>query len=99
MSDENLGGFAPPPFKPADALLQIKRSLRDLKLSERGNDFELRGKRVVELSADTSTITARLARKLALTPQWDTLTLKSTGDQRKLVDEVKKRLARWDQED
>ena len=99
MSDEDLGGFAPPPFKPADALLQIERSLRDLKLAERGNGFEWRGKRVVELTAYTSTITARLARKLALTPQWDTQTVKSATDQRKLVDEVKKRLARWDQED
>ena len=98
MSDE-LGGFAPPPFKPDDALLQIKRSLRDLKLAERGNGFELRGKRVVELSADPATITARLARKLALTPQWDTVSVKSASDQRKLVDDVKRRLARWDQED
>ena len=98
MSDE-LSGFAPPPFKPADALLQIKRSLRDLKLTERGSGFDLRGKRVVELSADATTITAKLARKLALTPQWDKLAVKSTGEQRKLVDEVKKRLARWDQED
>ena len=97
--DDDLSGFAPPPFKADEALLQIKRSLRDLKLAERGTGFELRGKRVVELSTDASTITARLARKLALTPQWDALTIKSTGDQRKLVDEVRKRLTRWDQED
>ena len=99
MSDDDLGGFAAPPFKPADALLQIQRSLRDLKLAARGNGFELRGKRAVELSADTATITARLARKLALTPQWDTLNVKSASEQRKLVDEVKRRLARWDEED
>ncbi len=98
MTDE-LGGFAPPPFKPEDALAQIKRSLRDLKLAERGNGFELRGKRVVELLLDSSSISAKLARKLALTPQWDTLVVANTTAQRKLVDEVKKRLARWDQED
>jgi len=97
--DDDLGGFAPPPFKPDAVLLQVQRSLRDLKLGARGNGFELRGKRVVELSTDASTITARLARKLALTPQWDTVTVKSASDQRKLIDEVKKRLARWDQED
>lgn len=99
MADDDLGGFAPPPFKPEEALLQIKRNLRDLKLAERGNGFELRGKRVVEIGADAATITARLARKLALTPQWDTVVVKSATEQRKLVDEVKKRLARWDQED
>jgi hypothetical protein len=99
MSDDELGGFALPPFKPDDALLQLKRSLRDLKLAERGNGFELRGKRVVELAAGGSAITARLARKLALTPQWDTQTVKSVGEQRRLLDEIKKRLARWEQED
>ena len=92
-------GFAPPPFDGANALLQLKRALRDLKLTERGSGFELRGKRVVELQAEDGAIAARLARKLALTPEWDRQTVRSAGDQRKLVDEVKKRLARWEQED
>jgi hypothetical protein len=92
-------GFAPPPFNPDNALLQLKRSLRDLKLAERGNGFELRGKRVVELVVDGAQINARLARRLMLTPQWDTQAVKSAADQRKLLDEVKKRLARWEHED
>ena len=98
MTDDSFG-FAPPPFKPEDALAQVKRALRDLKLAERGNGFDLRGKRVVELGIDGATITARMARKLALTPQWDSQTVKTTADQRKLLDEVKRRLARWDQEE
>ena len=98
MSDDTFG-FAPPPFKPDDALAQVKRALRDLKLAERGNGFELRGKRVVELALNEGAITVRLARKLALTPQWDTQTVKTTAEQRKLVDEVKRRLARWEHED
>lgn len=98
MSDE-LGGFAPPPFKPEDALQQIKRALRDLKLAERGNGFEQRGKRVVELKPEATQIGARIARKLALTPEWDAMAVKSAADQRRLLDEVKKRLARWDREE
>ena len=98
MSDDTFG-FAPPPFKPDDALAQIKRALRDLKLAERGNGFDLRGKRVVELAVEAASIKARLARKLALTPQWDTQTVQSTTEQRKVIDEVKRRLARWEQED
>ena len=98
MSDD-LCGVAPPPFKPEEALAQLKRSLRDLKLAERGNAFELRGKRVVELATDATAVTARLARKLALTPQWDSQSAKSAAEQRKLLDEIKKRLARWEQED
>ena len=98
MNDDSFS-FAAPPFKPEDALAQIKRALRDLKLTERGNGFELRGKRVVELMLTDSAITARMARKVALTPQWDNQAVKTTAEQRKLVDEVKRRLARWEHED
>ncbi len=98
MSDDDFG-FAPPPFKAEEALVTLRRSLRDLKLAERGNGLELRGRRVVELTADGGAISARLARKLALTPEWDARVLRSAGDVRKLVDEVRKRLERWQQED
>ena len=98
MSDEAFG-FAPPPFKPDDALVQIRRALRDLKLAERGTAYELRGRRVVELSVDATAVQARVARKPALTPEWDRLQVTSAAEQRKLVDEVKKRLARWEREE
>lgn len=99
MSDDAIGGFAPPPFNPGNALQQLQRSLRDLKLAPRGNGFELRGRRVVELAEDGAVLQARLARKLAQTPEFDKLTVASAADQRKLLDEVRKRLARWEQED
>ena len=98
MSDD-FGGFAPPPFKPDEALQQIRRALRDLKLAERGNAYELRGKRVLELAPAPDSIGVKLARKLALTPEWDRLSVRSAIEQRKLIDEVKKRLARWQDED
>ena len=99
MPDEPDFGFAPPPFKADEALVQIKRALRDLKLAERGNAYELRGKRVVELAPAPDSIGVKLARKLALTPEWDRLAVKSATEQRKLLDDVKKRLVRWEQED
>jgi len=98
VNDDDFG-FAPPPFKADEALVALKRTLRDLKLAERGNAYELRGKRVVELSLEDSAIAARLARRLMLTPEWDRVAVKSSADQRKLVDEVKKRLARWETEE
>ncbi len=98
VSDVEIG-FAPPPFKPDEALLQIKRSLRDLKLTERGNGFELRGKRVAELVVDAAAINARLARTLAITPQWDAVTIRSAADQRKCIDDIMKRLAGWAQDE
>ena len=91
--------FALPPFNAAEALVALKRQLRDLKLDERGPGFELRGKRVVELAIEGDSIVARLARRRALMPQWDRLTLKSAADSRKLIDDIKKRLARWEHEE
>ena len=96
--DENFG-FAPPPFKPAEALVTLKRALRDLELAERGNAFEKRGKRVIELAVEGEAIQAKLARRLVLTPEWDRVAVKSAADQRKLIDEVKKRLARWEHDE
>lgn len=98
MSDDDFG-LALPPFKPEDALQAIKRTLRDLKLAERGKGFELRGKPVLELNPEADALQVRIARKLALTPEWDPFILRNANDQRKLVDELKKRLARWAQED
>ena len=99
MADEPDFGFSPPPFRAGEALVQIKRALRDLKLAERGNAYELRGKRVLELAPEADSIAVKIARKLALTPDWDRQTVKSATEQRKLLDEVKKRLARWERED
>jgi len=91
--------FAPPAFKPADAVLQLKRSLRDLRpLAERGEGFDLQGMRVIELTSDATSVTVKLAQRQARTPQWDKLVLKSSADVRKCVDEAKKRLARWTEE-
>lgn len=98
MSDDDFG-FALPPFKPEDALQTIKRTLRDLRLAERGKGFELRGKPVLEITAEADALQVRIARKLAMTPEWDRLTVRNASEQRKFIDELKKRLARWAQED
>jgi hypothetical protein len=92
--------FEPPPFKPADSLVQLKRSLRDLRaLAERGDTFELQGQKVIELRSDDSVITVRLARRALRSPDWDTLVVKNGADMRKCVDEVKKRLVAWTEAD
>ena len=99
MSDNDLAAFAAPPFDAGGALQQIRRSLRDLKLSERGNGFELRGRRVAEAELDGALLQARIARRPMLTPDWDRFVIQSVPDQRKFVDELKKRLARWEREE
>jgi hypothetical protein len=99
VSNDDSFGFAPPPFNADNALVTIKRALRDMKLAERGNAYEMRGKRVVELVVEDAAINARLARRLMLTPEWDRVAVKSAADQRKLLDEVKKRLSKWESEE
>ena len=96
MSDDAGFGFAPPPFKPAEALAQLQRALRGLPgLSERGGQFEWKGCRVVELRAAETAIDARLARRPAMSPEWESRTLKNGADVRRFTDDVKQRLARW----
>jgi hypothetical protein len=94
-------GFAPPPFQPADALVQLKRALRDLRtLTERGDGFELKGACVMELAAGESAIDAKLAKRPSRqVPEWDRFTLAGSADVRKFTDEVKKRLKRWTEEE
>ncbi|MBV8471170.1 MAG: hypothetical protein JOY60_15070 [Burkholderiaceae bacterium] len=88
--------FAPPPFRPEPALLQLKRFLRDLKgLAERGNGYSCQGATVLELSADAAVLNVRLARRLAQSPDWDTLSCRNHADMRRAQDEIKRRLARW----
>lgn len=97
MSADDFG-FAPPAFSAEAAWEQIKRSLRDMKLAERGNGFELRGKRVAELDLDGAVLRARIARRPMLTPEWDRVVIQAATDQRKFIDELKKRLARWERD-
>ena len=94
--------FALPPFKPAEALALLKRSLRDLRtLNERGDAFDLKGSRVMELVAGDKQIDARLAKRPMRggTPEWDSFKLAASPDVRKFTDEVKRRLVRWTEED
>jgi len=98
MSDDDPG-FALPAFNADNALVQIKRALRDLKLAERGNSFELKGRAVLQLALEDAGIGVKLAKRLSMTPEWDRQTVRSGADQRKLLDEVKRRLERWQRED
>ena len=97
MSEEAAAGlFNPPPFRPAEALTQLQRTLRELGgLSQRGLQFEWKGRTVLTLAVADAQLQARLARRPASSPQWDSRTLRSGADVRKFCDDVKQRVARW----
>ena len=99
MSDEALGGFAPPPFNADSTLAQVKRSLRDLKLDERGGQFLLKGRPVAELRAGDAAIEARLVKRPAIAPEWSDHPLKSAADVRRFTDTVRLQLGRWSNDD
>ncbi|RZJ10379.1 MAG: hypothetical protein EOP39_08870 [Rubrivivax sp.] len=95
MSDD-VWDIAPPPFNAESALQTMKRFARDQRaLAERGEGWMLGADVVLKLTADGATVKMQLARRPARTPEWDTFTLKSAAEMRKLQDEIKRRLTRW----
>jgi hypothetical protein len=110
MSDDLSDFFALPPFQADEALVKLRRDLRTLKaLAEKGTGdvirFEWKGLPVIELSLAAPAEGAKPALKLALVkkpsqrPDWARHTLTSSAEVRKLLDEVKRSLQRWDDED
>jgi len=89
-----------PAFKPDEALVGLRRQLREMKpLVERGSRYELQGRPVIELSAADARIDARLARRPATSPEWQRHALASATDVRRFVDTVRQQLRRWEHED
>ena len=96
--------FAPPAFKPDEALMALRRQLRESRsLSERGDPrqprFEWRGLPAVELRADAGVLVARWVDKPLRSPAWKEKRLASSADVRSFAEEVKRCLRRWDDED
>jgi hypothetical protein len=53
----------------------------------------------LQAALEDGAIVVKLAKRLSLTPEWDSLRVRSGADQRKLLDDVKRRLERWQRED
>jgi len=100
MSMDDNFGFALPPFKPEEALLKLKRDLRDLGLTEREGRFERRGTAIARVVADGATIrAARVKRPARSSPEWLEKVLKNSADARDFVADLKKQMAQWSDRD
>ena len=97
--DEELGGFALPPFQPDQGLQKLRRELRSLGLSEREGRFEWQGKQVARAAVHDGALQAALARRPARTPEWQARGLKNDSELRQFVADLRKRLAHQDQSD
>jgi hypothetical protein len=99
MSDQDTGGFAPPPFKPDEALQRLKRDLRDAGLTERGGVFERRGTAIARAAVDGAQLKVETVKRPSRSPDWQARTMKSSGELRDYVAELKKKLAGWSDTD
>jgi hypothetical protein len=101
MSGDGDGfGFALPPFKPDEALAGLRRTLRELGLTEREGRFERAGTAIARLAIDGGTIAASVVRKPSRnSPEWTTRALKSGADVRDFAADLKRKLAGWSDRD
>jgi len=98
MSDEP--GFAPPPFKPDEALLRLKRELRELGLVEREGVFERRGVAIARARVEGAQIAVALVKRPSrASPQWQPRVLGSSAAVRDFAAEVRKALRDWGDRD
>jgi hypothetical protein len=99
MSDDDQG-FAPPPFKPDEALQRLKRELREMGLAEREGVFERRGTAIARVHADGTQLTAGLVeRPSRLSPRWQSRPLTSSAAVRDFAAAVKRALQQWGDRD
>ena len=92
--------FAPPPFKPDEALQKLQRELRDLGLTERAGRFERRGAAIARAVVDGAVIrAARVKRPSRSSPEWQDKVLRSSADARDFVADLKQQLAQWSDRD
>jgi hypothetical protein len=98
MADDN--GFAPPPFKPDEALQRLKRELRELGLTEREGVFERRGLAIARLGIDGALLSAAIVKRPSRAgAQWQARTLVSNAAVRDFGAELKKALQQWGDRD
>ena len=93
-------GFAPPPFKPDEALQRLKRELRELGLNEREGVFERRGLAVARVRVDGAQLAVAIVQRPSrASPQWQARTLASHAAVRDFGAAVKKALQQWGDRD
>ena len=98
MSDDI--GFAPPPFKPDEALQRLRREFRAMGLNEREGVFERRSLAVARVRVDGAWLAAALVQRPSrASPQWQARTLDSSAAVRDFCAETKKKLQQWGDRD
>jgi hypothetical protein len=99
MSDD-FAGFAPPPFKPDEALQRLHRELRGLGLAEREGRFERGGIAIARAKLAGDGIEFAIVKRPSRnSPEWATRSLSSVAAVRDACADLKKKLAAWSDRD
>ena len=98
--DDESWGFAPPAFKPDEALARLRRDLREAGLAERGGTFERRGVAIARVTVEGAQLKAETAKRPSRhAPEWQVRALRTSAEARDYVAELKKKLAAWSDSD
>jgi hypothetical protein len=99
VSEEDIG-FAVPAFQPDEALVRLRRELRDAGLAEREGRFERRGIAIAKAAIDGASIQAAIVRRPSRSsPEWTAKRLNSSAAVRDFVADLKRKLAAWNDSD
>ncbi len=99
MTAEHFG-FAPPAFKPDEALQRLKRELRELGLTEREGVFERSGLAIARVRIDGAQLAAAMVKRPSRAgPQWHARTLGGSAAVRDFAAELKRALQQWGDRD
>jgi hypothetical protein len=94
MPDDDF--FGPPPFNAETALDTLRRTLRELKLVEREGTYELKGKAIARARAEGGTLRLEVVKRPSSTPEWERVAAADHAQTRRFVEDLKRRLARWE---
>jgi hypothetical protein len=97
--NDDAPGFAPPPFKPDEALQRARRELRGLGLTEREGRFERRGQQIAKLAVDGAALKASIVKRPGRSPEWTDRVLRDSAAVRDFVADLKKKLETWSDRD
>ena len=98
MTDDH--SFAPPPFKPDEALQRVKRDLRDMGLNEREGVFTRRAATIARVFIEEGQLHAALVeRPTRSSPRWRTRKISNSAGVRDFAADLKKALAGWGDKD
>jgi hypothetical protein len=95
MPDDDF--FATPPFNAETAFASLRRTLQhELKLVEREGTYELKGQPIARARMEDGHLMLDIVRRPSGAPEWEHVDARDHAMVRRFLDDLKRRLLRWD---